>query len=509
MKLQYKLFTAFLITSLLIVVLMAGIMHVSVRKNFVRYAHETALDRLENVFTYLEAHYRNHRSWDLLKHPENWAAVLEYARPAKHFDQGFLPGKPGRPLKDHGRHPSGGFRPDPRLTGFPPADGPRHPAGPGGFDKEGLRGNPTENRLGRLHTRLCLFDPDKNPVTGEFAMDAEYVFREISLDGTIVGWLGLRLPPRPETPLELAFLKKQVNAFCYIAVGILAIALVISYLLSRMLLAPVHELMRGTRALKSFDFSVKIEPRSHDELGLLARDFNQMARTIRQYETLRKNWISDISHELRTPIAVLQSKLEALQDGIRKATPDMLDSLNRDIKGLGKLVENLHLMSLADSKSLAMVKKPVDVPALLTRTLEGFQVRLEQKDIRLSKTKFPDACRVFADPHHLGRVFVNLVENTLRYTDSPGQLTVNAARTGRRLILQLEDSPPGVPKDSLEAIFDRLFRVDKSRSRALGGSGLGLSICRQVVEAHDGRIFAGHSDLGGLKITLELPLLPK
>lgn len=494
MKLHFKLLAAFLITSLLIVLLSAGIMHLTVKKNFVRYVNNSTFDRMGTLFSLLEAHYAKTGNWDTLRDKRNWAAVMDAAAP----EGRTLPGPPGlrgRPQREPGKEPGG--RSGPPFHGRPSRIGPpRHgPPGQGGEVP--------------LHHRLCLFDKDNTLVAGHMTPDSEFTFRDVTVNNETVGKLGLRLPPKFENPLGLAFLRQQAQSFILIACGILAIALVISWLLSRMLLAPVQELVKGTRALKSFDFDVEITPRSNDELGMLAKDFNRMARTIRQYETMRRNWLSDISHELRTPIAVLQSKLEAVQDGIRQMTPEMLASLHTDTKGLGKLVNNLHLLAMADSQGLAVNLETLDAAALLDRTLGSFRVRLEQKGIRIDLPAGFTPSPVRADAHHLGRVFANLLENSLRYTDAPGTLRITQSMKKNKVVFSFADSPPGVPEESLDRIFDRLFRVDRSRSRALGGSGLGLSICRQVAADHQGCIAAAPSGLGGLNITLELPLIGK
>jgi two-component system sensor histidine kinase BaeS len=232
-----------------------------------------------------------------------------------------------------------------------------------------------------------------------------------------------------------------------------------------------------------------------------------MAQTLKQYETLRKNWISDISHELRTPVAVIRSKIEALQDGIRVMTPALLDSLHGDILGLGNLVNDLHLISLADSKNLSVNLKPVNIFELITRCLDSFLIRLEQQQLKI-QTDWEKESRldIKGDTMLLSRVFSNLVENSLRYTDSPGTLKISHTIKGNRLTIYVEDSTPGVPDNLLKYIFDRLYRVEQSRNRATGGSGLGLSIAKQIITHHRGTIEAFPSLLGGLKIKIELPL---
>lgn len=363
-----------------------------------------------------------------------------------------------------------------------------------------------------LHRRLCLFDADKQYLAGnDYHPRDKITFQPIVISNQAVsktiGWLGLKNLDKRINPLELEFLKRQTNSFYTLGAAIFILAIFISYIMSRHLLAPIRELVRGTKSMANFDFNTKIMVRSTDELGGLAKDFNIMAQTLQQYETLRKNWISDISHELRTPVAVIRSKIEALQDGIRVMTPTMLDSLHTDILGLGKLVNDLHLISLADSKNMSVNREPVNIFELINQCLDTFLIRLEQQKITIQTDwEKEDRLDINGDTILLTRVFSNLVENSLRYTDSPGTLKISHAIKRKVLNLYFEDSAPGVPDNCFETIFDRLYRVEQSRNRALGGSGLGLSIAKQIITNHRGTIEAFSSPLGGLKINIELPL---
>jgi two-component system sensor histidine kinase BaeS len=289
--------------------------------------------------------------------------------------------------------------------------------------------------------------------------------------------------------------------------GILLLAAIVAFLLSRHLLAPVGRLTAGTQALMSRQFDTRIEVESKDELGQLAADFNTMAQTLEKYERMRQQWISDIAHELRTPLSILCGEIEALKDGVRQVNRHSLNSLYSEARHLSKIVNDLHELSQADAGALSIKKVPVDPVAVLNGTLGHFKQGFVENQITIENyLENQPSITVFGDADRLQQLFSNLLENTLRYADAPGILKIGQERTKNRMILFFEDSGPGVPEEALEHLFDRLYRVDRSRSRARGGSGLGLSICKSIVNALGGEIRAANGNSGGLRIEVELLL---
>ena len=386
----------------------------------------------------------------------------------------------------------------PRIEhrGFEPQNKPRPPRRP-------------PNRLQRLSRRLALFDADKHRIIGGRARDSHdrYTLLEITVDGQTVGWLGLHQKEHQAIPLAVGFLKQQSQALYLIGAAIVVLAAVVAFVLSKHLLAPVRKLTNGTRALASRRFDTRIDVETNDELGQLAADFNTMANTLDHYEQTRQQWISDIAHELRTPLSILRGEVEALKDGVREVSRDSLESLYSETMHLSKIVNDLHDLSLADAGALSIGKSPVDPVAVLTETLGLFEQRFSENQITIEKDL---DCRppttVIGDADRLRQLFSNLLANTLRYANAPGVLRIGQERTGNRLIISFEDSGPGVPEAALNRLFDRLYRVDRSRSRTRGGSGLGLSICKSIVTAHGGEIRAASGSSGGLRIEVELPV---
>jgi len=278
-----------------------------------------------------------------------------------------------------------------------------------------------------------------------------------------------------------------------------------TWLLSRGMLAPVKRLVDATHQLATGDFSSRVEVHSQDELGKLAQDFNQLAMTLEKNEQMRRAFMADISHELRTPLAVLRGELEAMQDGVRKMSLDSLSSLQSEVSILTKLVDDLYQLSLSDAGALAYRKEETDVVHLIQLAEAGFRDRFHAKQLKLV-SQLPDKAQVFGDPQRLSQLFNNLLENSLRYTDSGGQLEIIATRRNKSLQVYFQDSAPGINEEQLLQIFERFYRAEGSRNRASGGSGLGLAICQNIVEAHNGKISAQHSPTGGVSIVLELPL---
>lgn len=208
----------------------------------------------------------------------------------------------------------------------------------------------------------------------------------------------------------------------------------------------------------------------------------------------------DISHERRPPIAVIGGEVEAMLDGIRQPTPGRLTALHGEIGALSRLVEDLHLLSLADQATLKLTLELVD---LVQEQLAHFEPRMAQQGLTLNLDA-PDSLSLLADSRRLRQLLSNLLENSLRYTDPPGQVRIQLKGDREGVSLEVQDSAPGVPEPEQGRIFDRLYRADRSRSRALGGSGLGLAICREIVLAHGGSMDAVDSPLGGLSIQVQL-----
>jgi len=275
--------------------------------------------------------------------------------------------------------------------------------------------------------------------------------------------------------------------------------------LARTLLAPVRRVAEATHQLAAGRYETRVNVASHDEVGQLAADFNHLAQTLQRNESVRRDFMADVSHELRTPLAVLRGELEAIEDGVRAATPEALHSLQGEVATLSQLVDDLYELSLSDAGALAYRLHELDFRALLTSTVDSMRMRFVQRDLRIELQLPSRALPVNADEARLQQLFHNLLENSLRYTDCGGQLRIGVLETADWLQIDFQDSAPGVAAETLPRLFERFFRSEGSRNRATGGAGLGLAICRNIAEAHGGTIEALASPLGGLWIAVRLP----
>jgi two-component system sensor histidine kinase BaeS len=479
-KLSYKIFATLILTSLVVVALMVGLIRFYVARNFADYVNRSLLERYSEVADALTAEYQTHKGWQVLKdNPGRWHEILQASLLRKDFDLGNRPLRPPD-LENKGFSGRAQDRPSPEPS----------------------------RRVQRLARKLALFGADNQHITGGRTMVSYdgYTLQAIAVDGQTVGWLGLYKREHLANPLAVGFLTQQSQMLYIIGGGILLLAAVVAFLLSRHLLTPVDKLTAGTQALMSRRFDTRIEVESKDELGQLAADFNSMAQTLESYEHMRQQWISDIAHELRTPLSILRGEIEALRDGVREVNRDTLDSLYSEARHLSEIVNDLHELSLADTGALSIKKVPIDPAAVLKETLGHFKQGFAENQIKIENSlENQPPITIIGDADRLRQLFSNLVENTLRYADAPGILKIGQECTANRLILFFEDSGPGVPEGALDRLFDRLYRVDRSRSRAQGGSGLGLSICKSIVNALGGEIRATNGNSGGLRIEVELP----
>lgn len=337
----------------------------------------------------------------------------------------------------------------------------------------------------------------------------------VLVDGQPVGYLAMLPIPEISLTRDLIFFRHQEMLFGFIGLAAFFIAILVVLPLTRYIFQPIRGLADGTRRLMNGKFTTRIPVKSCDELGQLSRDFNALAATLQRNEEDRHQWVADISHELRTPLAVLCAEIESIQDGVRVCDPRALEILHGEVMHIERLTRDLHELSMSDLGAMTYRKAECDPFGILTEVVEGFTGRFESMGLTLELNlpkvhgKSP---RMLADPGRLHQLFSNLLENSRRYTQPPGSLRISGSAEKGLLTILFQDSAPGVKDENLPRLFERLFREDASRTQkgmtcaGRHGSGLGLSICRNIVKAHEGVITAGHSPLGGLEMKIELPI---
>jgi two-component system, OmpR family, sensor histidine kinase BaeS len=522
-----KILLAQVVAVVLALCVVMAITRSSLDRGFIGFLERQEKAVLEYLAPALAELYSEQGGWAFLRdRPENWRRVLRQARQSRTEPGAPEPWPPG--LREAGPRDPGTQEPGPYEPGpsEPAPHAALHPAG-----DEPLHWLRPFDRL-RLRDRLFVLDHDRKHVAGAAATNVSDLRLEaIEAGGAVVGWIGF-VPMREGVPPEAQrFLHEQLRVLVASLLIALGLAALLGYALARHLSRPVRRLDETVRDLSRGQFEKRAQVAGGDEIGRLGANVNRLAETLEKNRSARRRWMADIAHELRTPLAILKGEVAALSDGVRQADERMLASLGEEIDHLSALVDDLQALALADAGALNLRQEHVDLRALTRQVCEAFRDRLAGRNIGLELAT-PHGVTVSADLQRLGQLLHNLLENCVRYVETGGHVRVGlelgvgsvsgsadraadqaadqvagpaprpAARVAR---LVVEDSGPGVGDGQLERLFERFYRVEEGRSRAGGGSGLGLSICRSIAEAHGGRIWATRSRLGGLAVHLELP----
>ena len=284
----------------------------------------------------------------------------------------------------------------------------------------------------------------------------------------------------------------------------LAVALVLNYLWTRRILRPLFQMTTITRLVAKGNYTERVDVVSSDEVGQLAQSFNQMADSLEKIERLRKNMVADLAHELRTPLTNLRGCMEAMGDGVIPASRDTFATVENEFIRLTRLVEDLQQLARADAAKVFLDRKEVSLHLLLSQIVGLYSHNFEEKGIAVIWHLEPGAEMVSADGDKLLQAIRNLVDNAWKYSPAGGAVTISTSRTAAGIKTVVANRCERIDEQSLPFIFERFFRADRSRSRAVGGAGIGLAIVKELVEAHGGQVGA-ESDDTSTRVWFTLP----
>jgi two-component system, OmpR family, sensor histidine kinase BaeS len=364
-----------------------------------------------------------------------------------------------------------------------------------------------------LGDRIGLLDLNKHYLAGAVANRLVIAFASIDtvqhrlvVDGRTVGYLVMAKTQSPADELAVAFLLQQQHNLMVVAgIGVLLSALA-SAALAAHFRRPIVRLVAGARQLQAGRFDTRLGLRRSDELGELADTFDHLAARLADTERSRRQWVADTSHELRTPLSVLRGQLEALQDGVRSATPENVAIMLRQVLSLTRRVDELYELARADTGQMHYDRTPNAIWPLVVDTTASFAEKFRVAGLVATVGPPPLHSMVRCDAERMRQVLTNLLENCVRYTAAGGRIELHGEVVDDTLHVTIDDSAPGVPELAIGRLGERFFRADSPRSDALGGAGLGLALCRQILEAHGGRLEFGASPLGGLRARIVLTL---
>lgn len=306
-----------------------------------------------------------------------------------------------------------------------------------------------------------------------------------------------------------AFGQALTESLVLAGVAAFGTAVVISLILSKRVAGPIGQLARASRRIAAGHYADRVPARGQDELAQLALSFNDMASALENAERRRMELIGDVAHELRTPIATIEGNLEGLLDGVVLPSDRTWAKLLDEAGRLRRLVEDLQELSRAEAHQLSLSMRVVEPAPLVTAAVDRLSPDFAAKGLDVKVHLASGLSSIWADPDRMVQILTNLLTNALRYTATPGQVTVDVSRAGDFIEFRVTDSGIGIALEHIPHVFDRFYRVDKSRSRAFGGAGVGLTIARALVEAMEGHIWVESAGPGhGSVFTFDLPVAP-
>lgn len=556
MRVQYKLFIITLLASLTLVTIMLLLAQWSFDRGLLEHVNQRALQQYQTLSHKLESHYEKEGSWKTINQSENQSSfsmntakgeylwlqfqqdsgidveprMLERARQKARAESNAVMGKESsnefrrerrRPFsyqgRGHDRHNQERRAPEhrkPEHRNFRNFDRPEPPAP-----------RPKNPPPRKKPEPLALIDSNKNLVIG-FLPKPEHR-QVINLHAyknkageKVIGYLVYANRERLLDDYELNLSSQLSQNLWWIAALMILLSASLALPFSHLLLRPLRPIVSAIHTLAKGEFPVQLKVETEDEIGRVANDVNNLTQKLEQTDQSRKTWLANISHELRTPLAVMRGELEAMLDGIRDMNKENLTSAHQEALHLQRLVEDLYQLTSSelgsdDVASMSYQKEEINFLDLLEDDLDRFQPLFTKAGLEFqfndqvhragSLNSEVDAW-IMGDAGRISQLLHNLINNSIKYTHAPGKVVAELEIKNNVIIFNLSDSAPSVKKTELEKIFDHLYRAEQSRNRKTGGSGLGLAICKKIAESHGGQLTAQLSELGGIKMTLCLPL---
>ncbi|WP_409438930.1 ATP-binding protein [Psychromonas sp. GE-S-Ul-11] len=480
MKIHNKLFLVFFGFSLVLVTALVLLIQWSIGKGIVEYVNSKEVESLKPLITELQNEYQKNNNWNGIQGRNRYFGHLLFL-----YSQGLEP-QIQPPLYEPKNN-----------TRLPRADKFVSPS-------ERRRPPPVD-----LNEGYALFDANDVIIVGHYIEGIDYNRMAIVVDQVNIGWLMIPKRKQLTDGFELDFFEQQQSYLWLIALITMVLVILITQPLARHLAEPIKKIILGMHKLTQGNYQQNIDVKRKDELGELGRDFNELALTLYENESARKRWLANISHELRTPVAILRGELEAILDGVRALEKQNIESANDEVKHLQHLIDDLHLLTSADIGGMHYRKQSLDIGLWLESEVPKYTSYLADANIKLEVDKQSGEYLAFVDTTRLCQLFENIMCNCIKYSmASLVRLSweVITDEQQKHMRIEVEDNGVGVAEHHLMHLFESLYRVENSRNRQTGGSGLGLSICAHIVSAHQGKIKAAKAKLGGLAVIIELPL---
>ena len=514
---------------------MTGLAQWSLDKGLLAHVNNRTYQQYSNLIEPLIQIHKRYGSLEILKKkPQLWSEAKEQAeiseRPAPLGPIKGMEQQPNHPTRQFERHPpphdrqfrhppkfdnrdhpqEKGGRP-PRREDFSRGPYPEHrDRRPPAFENGTIENKITTTQPKASRLPLSIFNEKMEHIIGNQVKVEHREKIPVIVLGEIKGYIVYANRERLIDDYDLDISKEVSQYLWWIAGAMILLSASLAMPFSRLLIKPIRPIVDALHQLAKGNLKASVEINGKDEIAQVANDVNHLAATLAETEDSRKKWLANISHELRTPIAVMRGELEAMIDGVRKVDLDQIKSAHQETLHLQRLVEDLYQLTSSDIGALSYHKTEFDFVDILEDEVEHLEPLIEHAGHSLEFNNHIIRNKelwVYADSQRISQIIQNVVQNSIKYTQAPGRIKITLNSHNEKILLNIEDSAPTVKTDELEKIFDHLYRAEQSRNRSTGGSGLGLAICKKIVEGHSGTLTAKHSDLGGVKMIFTIPLI--